>query len=320
MIAATKVELRALWGNNWVRLLVLAAILAPLALFALERSFEHAQYGGASGSAMEALAAYSTPVSFREATAWAQPVIAIVSVLLAAIVATSSHRHHVFQSLVVTGHPRDLLLLGRLAATWIAILVVASGCLTTAMALHLGTWEEPAPCAAGDVRCEDALVEFVGAIPAGTQAPFDAFDPTLVNGEVDSGSSLTDLPAARVVAELGSFVALCLLAGTFVVGLTTLTRSIIASGVLMVIYVVMEQVVQDAVHDSWRRSVHNLPLDHATVAMASPPNSWWSVTRAAVTMVERPYGSAWFDSVALLFVFCSAACVAGMYRISWRDA
>lgn len=316
MIAAMKVELRSLFGSQWVKLIVLAAILAPVIAYGLDKALDHSGndpfYDGPVPGGLPNDIKPASGVSFTEALSTALPALGLISILIAGLIATSSHRHKVFQSYVVTGFAKDKLFGGRIAAAAITVLVVTSLGLLCATTLHKVTWHD-AHCGKKKSECEYILSEY-GA-ESGDSDGFH-FSDNYYKEPIDT---ISKVPKLRIAAEFGSFVLLCLLSAITIVGITTLTRSVIAVGVLFPIYFVLEKIARDSVLHNWSEAAHNVPIKHISDVSSTSPDTWWSSATAIDTLILFPYGHQWQRSVLLLVSIALVSSLLGMYRLFRRD-
>jgi hypothetical protein len=274
MIAA-RVELRALWGSRWMRaglpLLATLPVIVMLMAYSIGRVYK--QFG------------YFT-FSYPQAMTLAAGLGVATTVLASCSIAIGSHRSNVFQSHVLTGFPRDLILLGRVAAAWVCALAIGAACLVSSMAIHLLTlWPEVFQITYGD------------------------------------GAVVIPLSMWQVVSDIASLFIILVLAATAVVGLVTLTRSVVAAVVVGGLYAVVEQLAVDHARGQWEHDHPRVvPLDRVRDVLASYRDPWWSVEKAGLALTRSPFHERWLSALVLLLVWCAVLCVAAGVRLVRSDA
>lgn len=272
VIAATRVELRALLGNHWMRLLLAIAMFFPLIAWLMSEI-----------GALATGATRSPTMGYGEAFWVTLSTGGAASLFAAAMIATTSHRHGVFQSYVVTGHPRDLLFVGRLCAAWVATLLIGVTSLASGLVLHV------------------------------------AFPPVTMSGG-DSPVALTSLAATVVAADIASVLGLLLVGATAAVGVASLTRNVAGAGGVAFACYAVESVAVDLLRGRWVDDAAVVPLARATEVPATFEAPWWSASHALGVVAWRPEDGGLAAAWLLLAWACVIACAAGLYRMLWRDA
>lgn len=278
MIAATRVELRTLLGHPGGRRTIILAMVFPVIVLLIQ------MLRTAVDETEQFTLSYSG--AFEIVTMFGGLAVAVV----ATTCGTASHHSRVFQSYVVTGHPRDLLFLGRLAAAWIATLAILLSSITLALAVHWLT-----------TRQAISRIEQAG-------------------GEVGRRPEIADLGARTVAADVISLLVVGLLLAAGIVGLATLLRNAPAAlGTALALGILDLMLVYEA-RQRWYDANQVVPIARMREVDLHWTRPWWDLEHAVHTALGGPLDGEWWAAVARLAGCALLACTLGAARLLWREA
>ncbi|MBC7645201.1 MAG: hypothetical protein H7123_08745 [Thermoleophilia bacterium] len=272
MIAAVRVELRAFWGQMWVRFFLTLIALSPLILMVLQW-LSRTLLDGASNEGL----------SYADSLYMVVLVAGVGAAFIGQNIAHTPHRHDVFQSYVVTGYPRDLMFLARLMAAWLTSLALGLFVLVTSLVIHALTYPQRPPVAG-------------------------------VYSE-----AISQLSVGAVACDAVTVLLMLLLATTFMVGLVTVTRSIVGALAFIGIYLALEGTALSSSQHRWQEQAQLVPLDHIHDIPVTYHEPFWSVMNAVPRLTHAPFHESWLTGFVLLFGWCLLMGSAAVLRMVRGD-
>jgi len=269
MIAATKIELRSLLGARTMRGFLVLGAFSPIVIWLIAR-LEDSQ----------------APWKYDEVVSFPLIVGIPMVVVLAAQAAITAHRHRVFESYAVTGHPRDLLFAGRVLAAAIC-----------AVALTIGT--------------------IAGGLVA------HALDNRSSWFVIDGYNGSVSVTLGQFLADVGLVLLVLVLLAALVVGLGTLVRNTAATFGILIGAVIIDRVAVDTASIRWSERANIVPLDRAYEVPTQLPDPWWSLTQPAIHLVDYSQSGeitpTLLTGLLLLAVCALATCSGGLVRLVRGD-